>query len=84
MKAARTETEFTGHHLSTMFLSLWLSSQLCQLPLGAYFVLHGRDWPERILGVGGVISALIAIFCSGSRGGYVSVLVAMPVMTFFG
>ena len=51
-------------------------------PFGAYFVLHGREWRERILGFSSVISSLLAIFCSGSRGGWVSVLVAMPIMSF--
>ena len=51
-------------------------------PLGAYFVLHGRDRREQILGLSSIMSALVAIFCSGSRGGWVSLLVAMPIMAF--
>ena len=51
-------------------------------PLGAYFVLHGRDRREQILGLSSIMFALVAIFCSGSRGGWVSLLVAMPIMAF--
>jgi hypothetical protein len=51
-------------------------------PIGAYFVLHGRDRREQILGLSSIMFALVAIFCSGSRGGWVSLLVAMPIMAF--
>jgi hypothetical protein len=51
-------------------------------PIGAYFVLHGRDRREQILGLSSIMFALVAIFCSGARGGWVSLLVAMPIMAF--
>jgi O-antigen ligase len=51
-------------------------------PIAFYFVFHGRDRKERILGIITGASILIALFCSGARGGYSAFLVAMPIMTF--
>lgn len=49
-------------------------------PIGAYFVFHGRKWSEFALGVLTIVACLLALFCSGARGGYFSFLVAMPTM----
>ncbi len=49
-------------------------------PIGAYFVLHARKWTEFVLGVLTVMACMLALFCSGARGGYLAFLVAMPVM----
>jgi O-antigen ligase len=49
-------------------------------PIGAYFVLHARKWTDFVLGVLTVLACLLALFCSGARGGYLAFLVAMPVM----
>jgi hypothetical protein len=51
-------------------------------PLGAYFAFHGRDRREQILGISSIVFALLGIFSSGSRGGYVSFLASMPIMAF--
>jgi O-antigen ligase len=49
-------------------------------PIGAYFVLHFRKWSEFILGILTVLACMLALFCSGARGGYLAFLVSMPVM----
>jgi|SRR5579871_1163084 len=49
-------------------------------PIGAYFVLHARKWTEFALGILTVLACLLALFCSGARGGYIAFLIAMPVM----
>ena len=52
------------------------------VPIAAYFVLYGRNRRDRALGVATGISSLVGIFTSGARGGYTSLLVAMPIMAF--
>ena len=49
-------------------------------PFCAYFVLHGKTWCERALGVAAMMSTMLALFISGARGGYVSFLIAMPLL----
>jgi hypothetical protein len=49
-------------------------------PIGAYFVLHGKCWREWVLGMLAGICSLLAVFCSGARGGYIGILVAIPTM----
>jgi len=49
-------------------------------PISAYFVLDGRGWRQRVLGVAVGICSLLAVFCSGARGGYTAILVAMPIL----
>lgn len=49
-------------------------------PVGAYFILHSRKWSELVLGVFSILACLLALFCSGARGGYFAFLVAMPIM----
>lgn len=49
-------------------------------PIAAYFFLHGQKLRDRLLGVLAGTSSLVALFCSGARGGFIAFLVAMPVM----
>jgi O-antigen ligase len=49
-------------------------------PIAAYFILHGRGWRDWTLGALTGIGSLLALFCSGARGGYTGFLAAMPVM----
>ena len=49
-------------------------------PIGGYFLLHGDKWRDRVLGVAVVVAAMLGLFVSGSRGGSVGFLVAMPVL----
>jgi len=45
-------------------------------PLTIVFAVHGPTTKDRVFGVVLVLASLAAIFASGSRGGYVSVIVA--------
>ena len=51
-------------------------------PIGGYFLLHSEKWIGRILGLSVLASVLLALFVSGSRGGIIAFLIAMP--TLFG
>ena len=44
-------------------------------PIAYFFILYGKSLGERWLGIVTAILCLIAIFCSGSRGGYNSLIV---------
>ena len=48
-------------------------------PLGAFFVVHGDNYRERLFGTIVVISVLASLFVSGARGGSIAFLVSMPV-----
>jgi hypothetical protein len=50
-------------------------------PIGGYFLLHGDKWRDRVLGVAVLVAALLSLFVSGSRGGAIGFLIAMPVLT---
>ena len=49
--------------------------------LAAVFAVHGRTTKDRALGVVIVLASLAGIFASGSRGGYVSVIVGCVSLT---
>jgi hypothetical protein len=49
-------------------------------PIGGYFLLHGDKWRDRVLGVAVLVAALLSLLVSGSRGGSVAFLIAMPVL----
>ncbi len=51
-------------------------------PIPYFFILYGKSLGERWLGIVTAILCLIAIFCSGSRGGYNSLIVG--TVTFVG
>jgi O-Antigen ligase len=48
------------------------------IPIALFFALHRENVFERSLGWAAVFGGLIGIFCSGSRGGYMGVLVSVP------
>jgi O-antigen ligase len=50
-------------------------------PIGAYFLLDGQGWRERVLGMATVAFATLGVVCSGARGGYVAFLVALPILS---
>jgi O-Antigen ligase len=83
--AYQTITMRNGLYRASSIYSVNLSfSELAAIvaPIGAYFVFHGRNRRERILGVATGICSMLALFCAGARGGYTASLVAMPVMAF--
>jgi len=49
------------------------------IPIGLFFALYRQNWFERRLGWAVAIGGIIGIFCSGSRGGWVGLLVSLPV-----
>lgn len=48
-------------------------------PIGAYFLFHGQNIKERILGMTTGIFSVVALFCSGARGALIAFLVVMPI-----
>jgi hypothetical protein len=49
------------------------------IPIGVFFAFHRDNLFERVLGWAVVIGGIIGIFASGSRGGWLGALVALPV-----
>ena len=49
------------------------------IPIALFFALHGRSMVEKGLGWALVMGGIIGIFCSGSRGGWIGVLVSLAV-----
>jgi O-antigen ligase len=49
-------------------------------PLGSYFLIHGRTKGERILGLAVVVSSMMSLFATGSRGGMIGFALAMSVL----
>jgi len=49
------------------------------IPIGLFFALDRQNWFERRLGWAVAIGGILGIFCSGSRGGWVGLLVSLPV-----
>jgi O-Antigen ligase len=49
-------------------------------PLGGYFIFHARTSWERLLGFAVIAGALVTLFVSGSRGGSLGFLIAMPLL----
>lgn len=52
-------------------------------PISAYFILHSANWRPRLLGVVTMILIVVGLLVSGARGGYLSFVVAMPMMIVF-
>jgi O-antigen ligase len=49
-------------------------------PIGAYFIFHGQNAKWRVVGLIAIIASFVALIISGSRGGFISFLAAMPIM----
>jgi hypothetical protein len=49
-------------------------------PLGAYFIIHRQKLSDLALGIAVVVSAILTLFVSGSRGGSVGFLISMPLL----
>ncbi len=49
-------------------------------PIAFYLVIHRQAWREKALGLATGVCVLLALYCSGARGGYTAFLVAMPIM----
>jgi O-antigen ligase len=53
--------------------------EIIVIPIGLFFALHRKGWFEKALGWAVVIGGVVGIFCSGSRGGWLGVLVSLPL-----
>jgi O-antigen ligase len=53
--------------------------EIMVIPIGLFFAFHRRNLPEKTLGWAVVFAGIIGIFCSGSRGGWLGVITAVPV-----
>jgi O-antigen ligase len=53
--------------------------EIIVIPIGLFFALHRKDLYEKALGWAVVIGGAIGIFTSGSRGGWLGVLVSLPL-----
>jgi hypothetical protein len=53
--------------------------EIIVIPIGLFFALHREKFFDRILGWSVVFSGVVGIFSSGSRAGWVGVLVSVPV-----
>jgi hypothetical protein len=49
-------------------------------PIGAVYLFHGRTLKDKLFGAAVAFSSIIGIFISGSRGGYVSALLAAAML----
>jgi O-antigen ligase len=49
-------------------------------PIGAYFVFHAQSMKWRVLGALTVSASLVSLVISGSRGGFLAFLIAMPIL----
>lgn len=49
-------------------------------PLGGFLLLHGGSRPDRALGLATILAAMAALVVSGSRGGALGFLIAMPLL----
>jgi O-antigen ligase len=57
--------------------------QIIVIPLGLFFFLHREKLFERVLGGVVAFGGIVGIFCSGSRGGFVGVIVSVAVFVAF-
>ena len=53
--------------------------EIIVIPIALFFALYRRSLLERSLGWATAFGGLIGIFCSGSRGGYIGVLLSAPL-----
>ncbi len=52
--------------------------EIIVIPIGLFFALHREKFFDRILGWTVVFSGIVGIFCSGSRAGWVGIIVSVP------
>jgi O-antigen ligase len=57
--------------------------QIIVIPIGLFFLLHRVTRFERLLGAAVAFGGIVGIFCSGSRGGFVGVIVSVAVFVTF-
>jgi O-antigen ligase len=53
--------------------------EIVVIPIGLFFAVHREDLFEKILGWTVVLGGIIGIYSSGSRGGWLGVIIALPV-----
>ena len=53
--------------------------EIIVIPIGLFFAVHREDLFEKILGWAVVVGGIVGIYSSGSRGGWLGVLTALPV-----
>jgi O-antigen ligase len=53
--------------------------EIIAIPIGLFFALHRETSSEKALGWAVVVGGLVGIFISGSRGGYVGVMLSLAV-----
>ena len=53
--------------------------EIIVIPIGLFFAVHREKLFEKVLGWAVVVSGFIGIYCSVSRGGWLGVLVSLPV-----
>ena len=57
--------------------------EIIVIPIGLFFLLHRETLFERALGGAVAFGGIVGIFCSGSRGGFVGVIVSVGVFVTF-
>jgi O-antigen ligase len=57
--------------------------EIIVIPIGLFFLLHRETLFERVLGAAVAFGGIVGIFCSGSRGGFVGVIVSVAVFVIF-
>jgi O-antigen ligase len=57
--------------------------QIIVIPIGLFFLLHRETRFEKLLGGAVAFGGIVGIFCSGSRGGFVGVIVSSAVFVTF-
>ncbi|MGB7975370.1 MAG: O-antigen ligase family protein [Roseiarcus sp.] len=57
--------------------------EIIVIPIGLFFLLHREKLFEKVLGGAVAFGGIVGIFCSGSRGGFVGVIVSVAVFVAF-
>jgi O-antigen ligase len=53
--------------------------EIIAIPIGLFFAIHRTNMYEKLLGWAVVFGGVIGIFCSGSRGGWLGAITALPI-----
>jgi O-antigen ligase len=53
--------------------------EIIVIPIGLFFAIHRENLYEKLLGWAVVFGGIIGIFCSGSRGGWLGAITALPI-----
>jgi hypothetical protein len=53
--------------------------EIIVIPIGLFFAMHRDNLVEKVLGWAVVFGGIIGIFCSGSRGGWLGAITALPI-----